>query len=982
MRDTVAAVILALSFAFRAGLSAATLHVDGANGNDAQNGLTPASAWRTIQRAADVVNPGDTVFVAPGVYFERVLLARAGTDAQPITFRAAAPGTIVSGANPAIRAGQVTWTSEGGAPNLYSIPFAVEPATVLSDDVDLFAYQTLAELQTFTLNTIPNVPGPQHGFAFANGKLYVRLNAQYGLPLPSAHVMKVSPPRAGGYRGDIITQPSDYNWSVQTTVPAHVIIDGFTFESPGYAGVWIKYGNVTVRNALFLGCRTGVRGWAESENVPSAISRDVIVQGCEFSQYPAFQDMIDVVAVAEALTAGGQAAPPAFFWWSRKGGPRTSEIGLATSVGLRWKILGNYIHDTIDGLSYMALSWSEECEIAYNHFERLIDNAVEAEQHSQRLRVHHNFLRDVYEPFSYQPDAGPPYPGSTWFYRNVVTLTPEIADFWKKPILQWSPGFLKLKPSGGTFTGIGLEGLLFFNNTIFFPSGNALTLNTLGTSMGRVKIYNNIAIANNLQTEFSLPSFTGTDFSHNIVAPASDGQPGPGATLAGTGGQILAAPSDVGFEDFSTGRFALAPGSPAINGGALIPGVAECSVDVGALSSAPQVQRFDQWRFHFFYDRLFEPEISGPLADPDHDGADNLIECLFARNPLLPDGTALTVPSIEAGGDRILSFLHRSPLPLDVTWKVEASTDLFAWASGAGVTQTLAATPSGPGFTIEHVRDLMPPGSAPRFLRLQATLLNILPGPVPPSPLVRTLTVGSSNPGNGISIAVSPADINGAGSGGTSLTRIYNLGSVVSLTAPGTAGASTFLKWQKDGLDLSAAAGISVTIDGDQTLTAVYGVPGVEAYVTGKALGTLRNNFTGFVGMKFRVGGIPLTVTALGRICVAGNSGTHLLKLVNAANGIDVAGGSVSVAMAGGTAGQFMYATLSSPVVLAAGGSYYLASHETAGGDAWCDYNTMITTTSVAAKLSAVYFSGGEWPMYGGPGQTYGPVDFKHSTAP
>jgi hypothetical protein len=67
------------------------------------------------------------------------------------------------------------------------------------------------------------------------------------------------------------------------------------------------------------------------------------------------------------------------------------------------------------------------------------------------------------------------------------------------------------------------------------------------------------------------------------------------------------------------------------------------------------------------------------------------------------------------------------------------------------------------------------------------------------------------------------------------------------------------------------------------------------AFVTGKTLGTIRNNLTGFVGMKFTLGAAPVTVTSLGRLYVAGNTGTHTVKIVNAATGSDVAGASVSI---------------------------------------------------------------------------------------
>ena len=696
------AVILGLlaSGALPAGLAAATLYVDGPKGSDSANGLTPATAWRTIQRAANVVNPGDLVSIQPGVYAESVTITRPGTAALPITFRAAGPGVVVSGAHTAIRAGQTGWVLENAALQLYSTTHATlttEPATVLADDVDLFAYGTLAELQTFILASANNsgkaAPGPQHGFAFSGGKLYVRLNARYGSQNPAAHVIKASPPRAGGKRGDVIQAPTDYNWSVQTTTPAYVVLDGFTCESPGYTGVWIKAGTVTVRNCTFLGCRTGVRGWGAAENQPLAteITDDVIVQGCEYSQYPAWQDMLDVVAAAEALSSAAQAQLPAFFWWSRKGGPRSSELGLVVAAGRRWKILGNYVHDTIDGISFMSVSWSDECEIAYNRFEKLIDNAVESENHAQHLRAHHNFVRDVYEPFSYQPIGGEPYPASIWFYRNIVTMTPEATAFWQKPILAWTPGCFKIKPSGSTFTSIGLDGLLCFNNTIHFPSGHVLTLGPQGANAATIRFFNNIVIAQGLQVGVNT-TFPGTEFSHNLVAPAGIGQPGPGSIFAGLGGQTVSSALALGLEDFAAGRFALAPGSSAIGGGVLIPGVVESSTDLGALPVPTSFQRFDQWRFQYFYDRLFVPPVSGAVADPEGDGLVNVFECLHGRHPLVVDGTATLPTSFSSLGRLKLSFVRRLILPEDLNWLAEAPADLTVWESGPSVFETRPPT--------------------------------------------------------------------------------------------------------------------------------------------------------------------------------------------------------------------------------------------------------------------------------------------------
>ncbi len=67
-----------------------------------------------------------------------------------------------------------------------------------------------------------------------------------------------------------------------------------------------------------------------------------------------------------------------------------------------------------------------------------------------------------------------------------------------------------------------------------------------------------------------------------------------------------------------------------------------------------------------------------------------------------------------------------------------------------------------------------------------------------------------------------------------------------------------------------------------------------RSFTTGLTLGTLRNNYTGFTGMKFTVGATALKVTTLGRIIVSGNSQTHTVKLVRA-DGTDLPGGAVTV---------------------------------------------------------------------------------------
>ena len=77
----------------------ATLYVSASSGSDTNSG-TAASPFRTIQHAATISAPGDTVDIFGGTYHETVTPARSGTAGAPITFQAV-PGqkVIVDGAN-------------------------------------------------------------------------------------------------------------------------------------------------------------------------------------------------------------------------------------------------------------------------------------------------------------------------------------------------------------------------------------------------------------------------------------------------------------------------------------------------------------------------------------------------------------------------------------------------------------------------------------------------------------------------------------------------------------------------------------------------------------------------------------------------------------------------------------------------------------------------------------------------------------------
>lgn len=158
---------------------------------------------------------------------------------------------------------------------------------------------------------------------------------------------------------------------------------------------------------------------------------------------------------------------------------------------------------------------------------------------------------------------------------------------------------------------------------------------------------------------------------------------------------------------------------------------------------------------------------------------------------------------------------------------------------------------------------------------------------------------------------------------------------------------------------------------------------GSGAFITGQTLGTLRNNYTGFVGFKFTTGNSAIKITQLGRWVVSGNTGSHAIKITLASSGSMVSGGTATVATSGAAAGQYVYATLPSPIILQPNTAYYVSSLETSGGDQWYDSNTTLTSTFDAAINNAVNAANGStsWTMTGSAGNSFGPVNFIYAIA-
>ena len=305
--------------------------------------------------------------------------------------------------------------------------------------------------------------------------------------------------------------------------------------------------------------------------------------------------------------------------------------------------------------------------------------------------------------------------------------------------------------------------------------------------------------------------------------------------------------------------------------------------------------------------------------------------------------------------------------PAAASFTVDGSTytgpQLFNWPSGSPHTLATASPQNGAagvqyvwnswsdGGTVSHT---VFPASATSFTANFTT---------------QFLLTTSVSPSSAGSIAVSPA----------SATGYYDSGTIVQLTATAGPGC-TLLNWT--GNVSGSSNPLSATMTAPLAVTANFTCgPPPTTFLTGYLLNgpRLRNDFGGWVGMKLALGANSLTVSSLGRICVAGNSQTHTVKFVNAGNGLDVPGGSTSVNMAGCVAGQFVYGAPGSSFTLQANAAYYLVSQEINGGDQWYEAGAISTASDAAVSNSVFSSDSSNWNSAYWANTSYVPPNFKYS---
>ena len=463
-------------------------YVDVNSGNDKASGSSDAP-FATIQKAADIVQPGDTVIIRPGIYYENVELTTNGTKEAPIVFKAEKferDSVIISGADREIREHKKQWTLEDESLGLYSMPFDYPIYRMTANDVQVVEYRSLTGLKTYKYNATDTgnpgyAPGYEHGFFYdsVNKKLYIRLGNDGCIETddPNSDKVSIDISRAAtsdysNWKGQVysgqgqtgILGKQSFLFGVTTESSANVVIAGITFKMPAVAAVWARCNDLTVSNCWFIGCIEGVRGGCAATSDPTFVSKNITIEYCFYTTYPVYTDAMkmvekykdDPIARAMELDENGKlildkngkipnvtVAKVLWFWHAKNGMTCNYEGGgIACYIGEDWVIRYNHFDDLLDGFSsfgnfsywtYAKVDGKEglrqnparNLKIYGNRFDKILDNSIEMEDNVQGMEIAYNEFTSQISPLSWQPLSGIPYGTNVNIHHNVVYNTQE-----------------------------------------------------------------------------------------------------------------------------------------------------------------------------------------------------------------------------------------------------------------------------------------------------------------------------------------------------------------------------------------------------------------------------------------------------------------------------------------------------------------------------------------------------------------------------
>jgi len=514
------------------------------SGNDTWPG-TQAQPYKTIGKAASVVNPGDYVHVLPGTYREAVSMTRSGSSSAYITFKGEGSGVILDSSNPTYLDGTPDWTQDSG--NVYVASCPTVTTYAAADGVRLYRRSTLSSLKN-------NANGVYGGFFYNSSKkkLYVSIPGPGGDP--DNHTMNVATLAQG-----------------MKVMANYIVIDGFEIRYYGIddyqAGIWVdgrdtpvgKY--LVVRNNTIHNCGEGI--WFRGNNCAN-----------------------NLIANNTFYDAGVTAWP-----WSAVKNTEIEESSVALEAGWGNVVRDNVVHGQFNGIgpgAWDALedeTYNGECDVYGNAIYDISDDCLEPEGACINLAVFNNSLSDFHMGISGSPITH----GPAYYFRNVM---------WLWPNHNYNPGDCSALKTGNSTAGRQY----FYHNTYcttaanqngITPNGNFSNIihknNILYATWYAIEDMNNGGGGNSVWDYDDIYTTYWVPADPRYVKWANVRYATLAAWQAGTGQELHGLNANPLFTNMGTGDLTLQSGSPCINMGTVIP-----NINDGYLGAAPDLGAYEK----------------------------------------------------------------------------------------------------------------------------------------------------------------------------------------------------------------------------------------------------------------------------------------------------------------------------------------------------------------------------------------------------
>ncbi len=230
-----------------------TYYVRQTVGDDANDGLSPKTAWQHISKLSKAMEAGDTAYVGPGLYRETIVIENSGTSENKLTFIADTTGqhtgdppgvVMITGAEPVDASMFVPHSADG----VYRARFTAFPVLgVVEMDGDQYRYEKVTIRKEYHIDKMPPVdivakyPSTYY-YDERDRVLYIHTSD--GKP-PNTHEI------------ELIRGLSGFGMSARF----FVTIIGFTIRHVGDAaiGFWEGSGYCVAMNNTAYGNRQGIR---------------------------------------------------------------------------------------------------------------------------------------------------------------------------------------------------------------------------------------------------------------------------------------------------------------------------------------------------------------------------------------------------------------------------------------------------------------------------------------------------------------------------------------------------------------------------------------------------------------------------------------------------------------------------------------------------------------------------------------------------